>query len=63
MSRESMIRQVTLSCVQLLEGNPLRSSDAIQIASALAWHADLFVSADAKQCAAAKAAGLDVVKL
>jgi len=55
--------EVILGCVQLLEANPLRSSDAIQIASALAWHADAFVSADARQCAAAKASGLSVVKI
>jgi len=36
---------------------------AIQIASALAWRSDMFVSADARQCAAARASGLSVVKL
>jgi predicted nucleic acid-binding protein len=46
-----------------LETNPLRSSDAIQIASALAWHSDMFVSADARQCAVAKTSGLSVIKL
>jgi predicted nucleic acid-binding protein len=55
--------EVLLGCVQLLETNPLRSSNAIQIASALAWHSDMFVSADARQCAAAKASGLSVIKL
>ena len=55
--------EVILSCVRLLETSSLRSSDAIQIASALAWHADLFVSADARQCAAARVAGLNVMKL
>jgi predicted nucleic acid-binding protein len=55
--------EVTLSCIRLLEESSLRSSDAIQIASALAWHADVFASADARQCAAARASGLEVVKL
>ena len=55
--------EVLLEGIRLLESYPLRSSDAIQIASALAWHADMFVSADARQCAAAKASRLDVVKL
>ena len=55
--------EVLLEGIRLLESHPLRSSDAIQIASALAWHADMFVSADARQCAAAKASRLDVVKL
>lgn len=55
--------EVLLGCVQLLETSPLRSSDAIQIASALAWHSDTFVSADARQCAAAKTSGLSVIQL
>jgi uncharacterized protein len=55
--------EVLLNCIDLLETSPLRSSDAIQIASALAWRADVFVSADARQCAVAKASGLDVVAL
>jgi predicted nucleic acid-binding protein len=55
--------EVVLGCVRLLETNPLRSSDAIQIASALAWHSDTFVSADARQCAAARTSGLSVINL
>ena len=55
--------EVLLGCVQILESNSLRSSDAIQIASALAWHSDTFVSADARQCAAARASGLSVIRL
>ena len=55
--------EVLLGCVQILESNSLRSSDAIQIASALAWHSDTFVSADTRQCAAARASGLSVIRL
>jgi predicted nucleic acid-binding protein len=55
--------EVMLGCVHLMVANSLRSSDAIHVASALVWHADAFVSADARQCAAAKASGLSVVKL
>jgi len=55
--------EVLLASVRLLETNPLRSSDALQIASALAWHSDTFVSADARQCAAAKTSGLSVIRL
>ena len=55
--------EVTLSCIELLESYSLRSSDAVQIASALAWRADAFASADAKQCSAARAAGLKVIEL
>ena len=43
-----------------LERNTLREMDAIHIGSAVAMQADLFVSADARQCAAAAAAGLQV---
>lgn len=44
----------------LLEKNNLRTSDAIHIASALIWKAELFVSADKRQTIAAKKAGLKV---
>jgi len=43
-----------------LERNTLRGMNAIHIGSAVAMQADLFVSADARQCAAAAAAGLQV---
>jgi predicted nucleic acid-binding protein len=43
-----------------LERNTLRGMDAIHIGSAVAMQADLFVSADARQCAAAAAAGLQI---
>lgn len=55
--------EVVLGAIRLLEGSPLRASDALHISSALAWRADVFVSADDRQCAAAKTAGLDVVQL
>jgi predicted nucleic acid-binding protein len=59
----ALIDEVLLQSIRLLESFPLRASDAIQISSALVWQADMFVSADARQCAAAKAAGLQVVAL
>ena len=43
-----------------LKRNTLRGMDAIHIGSAVAMQADLFVSADARQCVAAAAAGLQV---
>jgi predicted nucleic acid-binding protein len=58
-----IIDDVLLQSVRLLESHPLRASDAIQIASALVWHADQFVSADTRQCAAAKTSRLDVIRL
>ena len=54
---------VLLHSIQLLEAHPLRASDAIHVASALTWSADRFVSADARLCAAAKASGLEIIKL
>ena len=58
-----MVDDVILGSIDLLESSRLRASDAIQISSALAWGAECFVSADARQCGAAKAAGLDVIRL
>ena len=45
---------------KLLETNNLRSLDAIHIACALEWQAELFVSSDARQVAAAIESGLTV---
>jgi predicted nucleic acid-binding protein len=59
----AMVDEVLLGGVRLLESYTLRASDAIQISSAIAWQADVFTSADARQCAAAKAVGLKVVRL
>src|SRR5262245_36682613 len=54
---------VLIHSVRLLESHPLRSSDAIQVSSALVWGADLFVSSDARQCTTAQKSGLNVVQL
>jgi predicted nucleic acid-binding protein len=65
--RDATIIQLTddvlLQTIHLLETHPLRSSDAIQLASALVWGADQFISADMRQCASARSAGLNVVQL
>lgn len=58
-----IVDEVLLESIRLLESNPLRSSDAIQIASALVWRADLFVSADARQFAVARTTGMNAVRL
>ena len=55
--------EVLIASVRLLESHPLRASDAIQVASALVWGADQFISADTRQCAAGKTEGLSVVLL
>ena len=49
--------------VQALESGPLRGMDAIHIGAAQACDAEVFVSADARQCFAARLAGLQVIKL
>jgi predicted nucleic acid-binding protein len=49
--------------VELLERWPLGSSDALHIACAAEWSAQLFVSADGRQCRAARAYGLRVEEL
>jgi|SRR5579883_449554 len=59
----AVVDEVLLRSIVLLESFPLRASDAIHISSALLWQADLFVSADERQCAAAKASGLKVLQL
>lgn len=52
--------QVVARAVALLERWPLRSSDALHVACAVEWAADLFVSADQRQCKAARGHGLRV---
>lgn len=46
------------SAIMVLEGSPVRAMDALHVASALEWGADLFVSADTQQLSAARRAGL-----
>ncbi len=59
---DAMVVQLTPEVIrfslELLEDGPIRTMDALQVASALAWEADLFCSADARQLAAARQAGL-----
>ena len=51
--RDATVLQITPSVVsrsvKLLEGNVLRALDALHIACALEWQADLFVTSDKKQ--------------
>jgi len=55
--------QVIARAVKLLERWPLRSSDSLHVACAAEWSAALFVSADERQCAAARGYGLQVEEL
>jgi hypothetical protein len=59
----SVTDQVVARAVELLQRWPLRSSDALHLASAAEWSAELFVSADEKQCTAARRYGLQVEQL
>jgi predicted nucleic acid-binding protein len=52
--------EVMAQAVVLLEQFTLRSADALHIACASEWSTDLFVSADDRQCQAARARGLRV---
>jgi len=55
--------EVIRQTVAALETNILRGMDAIHLGSALTFKADVFVSADDRQCAAAANAGLRVVEV
>jgi predicted nucleic acid-binding protein len=49
---------VISACTAVLEASPVRALDALHVACALEWEAELFVSADKKQVHAAKRTGL-----
>jgi len=49
---------VISTCTAVLEADPLRAMDALHVACAVRWGAQIFVSADKGQIAAAKRAGL-----
>lgn len=49
---------VIQSSIKILETTPVRTMDALHVACASVWAADLFVSSDHRQIAAAKTVGL-----
>lgn len=49
---------VIARAIALLETNTLRAMDALHVACAIEWQADLFVSSDRRQLVAAQNAGL-----
>ncbi len=59
---DAIVLQITPSVIArsvgLLETNTLRAMDALHIACALEWQADLFATADRRQLNAAQNAGL-----
>jgi predicted nucleic acid-binding protein len=59
----NLTERVIARAVELLGRWPLRSADALHVACAAEWGADLFVSADARQCSAARRYGLHTEQL
>lgn len=51
---------VITTSTSLLETSSLRAMDALHVACALAWQAELFVSSDQRQITAAESAGLTI---
>lgn len=51
---------VVAEAIRLLEEHPLRAMDALHVAGALVWIADLFVTSDQRQLAAARGIGMNV---
>ena len=60
--RDATVIQITPSVishtVKLLENNTLRAMDALHVACALEWNADLFLTSDKRQFITAKKVGL-----
>lgn len=61
---DATVLQITPSVVsrsvKLLENHTLRAMDSLHVACALEWRADLFITSDRKQFAAARNSGLRV---
>lgn len=55
-----LVPSVIAACVEIVETSPVRAADALHVAAARVWKAQLFVSADQRQLAAARTAGLKV---
>jgi uncharacterized protein len=53
--------EVVQHAVFALERHPLRGMDAIHVGAAIASQSEVFISADVRQCAAAKALGLRII--
>lgn len=59
----NLTTSVVGSSITVLEGSPVRALDALHVACALEWGADVFVSSDKRQVAAARRAGLKTRKI
>lgn len=51
------------SALHILEASPVRAMDALHVACALEWGADVFASSDDRQLKAAKKAGLQTRRI
>jgi predicted nucleic acid-binding protein len=58
----NLTTSVVGSSITVLEASPARALDALHVACALEWGADLFVTSDKRQLDAAKRAGLKTRK-
>lgn len=56
----NLIPEVITMSTKLLEASPLRAMDALHVACAFVWGAELFVSSDKQQMTAAQKAGLAI---
>ena len=54
----NLTTSVISAAIAVIEASPIRTLDALHIACALEWRADLFVSSDRQQLRAARGAGL-----
>ena len=54
----SLTPSVIGSAIMVLEASPIRAMDALHVACALEWGAELFASSDKQQLSAARRAGL-----
>ena len=54
----NLMPSVISTCTTILEASPVRAMDALHVACAVQWGAELFVSADKRQVSAARRAGL-----
>ncbi len=59
----NLTASVVGSSIAVLEASSVRALDALQVACAVEWGAELFVSSDKRQLTAAKQAGLKIQKV
>jgi predicted nucleic acid-binding protein len=59
----NLVPGVISDAIEILETNAVRAMDALHVACALQWNAELFVSSDVQQLRAAKKVGLRTKKV